>query len=109
MAQHTIREGEIFIFDFLCFVGLLRQLKNTDRGNVVEYKTEIIVEQIEHRKNLLPHLLLLFLKFFVLHLFELRPEGQHLLLELCGAQLIDIQHQRELDILRHKRKEKKDI
>lgn len=39
MAQHTIREGEIFIFDFLCFVGLLRQLKNTDRGNVVEYKT----------------------------------------------------------------------
>lgn len=50
MAQHTIREGEIFIFDFLCFVGLLRQLKNTDRGNVVEYKTEIIVEQLKQEK-----------------------------------------------------------
>lgn len=53
------------------------------------------------QKALLTHLLLLFLQFFVLHLLELGPDGQHFLLELRGAQLIDVQHQRELDILQH--------
>lgn len=45
------------------------------------------------------YLLLLFLQLFVLHFFKLRPNWQHFLLQLSGAQLVDVQHQWELNIL----------
>lgn len=46
------------------------------------------------------YFLLLFLELFVLDFLKLGPDGQHFLLQLGGAQFINIQHERKLDVLK---------
>lgn len=46
------------------------------------------------------YFLLLLLKLLVLHFLELGPDGQHFLLQLGGAQLINVQHERKLNVLK---------
>lgn len=46
------------------------------------------------------YFLLLFLELFVLDFLKLGPDGQHFLLQLGGAQFINIQYERKLDVLK---------
>lgn len=46
------------------------------------------------------YFLLLLLKLLVLDLLELGPDGQHFLLQLGGAQLVNVQHERKLYVLK---------
>lgn len=48
------------------------------------------------------YFLLLFLQLLVLHLLKLGPDGQHFLLQLGRAQLINVQHERKLNVLKSK-------
>lgn len=49
--------------------------------------------------------MLLLLQLLVLDLLKPGPDGQHFLLQLAGAQLINVQHERKLDVLHDAKKE----
>lgn len=48
--------------------------------------------------------MLLLLQLLVLDLLKPGPDGQHFLLQLAGAQLINVQHERKLDVLNDAKK-----